>query len=212
MAQHGYLHDSYDNDDFGREDDRERGWRDRHRDWGERDRGSEQGMFGWRDEDRSRGRDDDRGFFDRARNEMRSWTNDDDNRWESRRDHRERLGENRGFAGSSFGERGRHSPHRDDHYRNWRDKQIEALDRDYEDYCREREQQFHQDFDSWRQNRQQRQGSSSAEDVMTLDNPATSASGDIPGATTSPMGAATLGTNNSENTASAPSATGRGKR
>ena len=35
----------------------------------------------------------------------------------------------------------------------WRDRQIEALDRDYADYCREREQQFHQDFDTWRTNR-----------------------------------------------------------
>jgi hypothetical protein len=41
----------------------------------------------------------------------------------------------------------------DDHYRSWRDKQIESLDRDYADYCREREQQFHQDFDEWRRRR-----------------------------------------------------------
>lgn len=43
--------------------------------------------------------------------------------------------------------------HQDDHYRSWRDKQMEALDRDYADYCREREQQFHSDFDSWRSQR-----------------------------------------------------------
>jgi hypothetical protein len=30
---------------------------------------------------------------------------------------------------------------------------MEALDRDYLDYCREREQQFHQDFDNWRNQR-----------------------------------------------------------
>ncbi len=42
----------------------------------------------------------------------------------------------------------------DDHYRSWRQKQIDALDRDFADYCREREQQFHQDFDSWRRQRQ----------------------------------------------------------
>ena len=41
----------------------------------------------------------------------------------------------------------------DDHYRSWRDKQMESLDRDYADYCREREQQFHQDFGEWRQRR-----------------------------------------------------------
>jgi hypothetical protein len=46
------------------------------------------------------------------------------------------------------------SSHPDAHYHSWRDKQVQALDRDYQDYCREREQQFHQDFDSWRQGRQ----------------------------------------------------------
>jgi hypothetical protein len=41
----------------------------------------------------------------------------------------------------------------DDHYRSWRDRHISELDRDYEDYCREREQQFHTDFDAWRRQR-----------------------------------------------------------
>jgi hypothetical protein len=49
--------------------------------------------------------------------------------------------------------RGGFSAHPDDHYRSWRDKQMAALDRDYEDYCREREQQFHRDFDDWRSRR-----------------------------------------------------------
>ena len=48
---------------------------------------------------------------------------------------------------------GRFSASTDDHYRSWRDRQMQALDRDYEDYCREREQQFHQDFDTWRSQR-----------------------------------------------------------
>jgi hypothetical protein len=43
--------------------------------------------------------------------------------------------------------------HQHDHYLSWRDKQMEALDRDYAEYCQEREQRFHQDFDSWRRNR-----------------------------------------------------------
>jgi hypothetical protein len=30
---------------------------------------------------------------------------------------------------------------------------MSELDRDYADYCREREQQFHRDFDNWRQQR-----------------------------------------------------------
>jgi hypothetical protein len=41
----------------------------------------------------------------------------------------------------------------DDHYRSWRDRQMSELDRDYDDYCRERQQKFHSDFDSWRRNR-----------------------------------------------------------
>lgn len=78
----------------------------------------------------------------------------------------------------------------DEHYRRWRDNQMRALDRDYEDYCREREQQFHKDFDSWRQNRQQQP--SSSEPVLELNNP----TGEMQ---RSPMADATLGTNNSEN-------------
>lgn len=49
------------------------------------------------------------------------------------------------------------SSHQDDHYRSWRDKQMQALDREYEDYCREREQQFHSDFDAWRNQRRSNQ-------------------------------------------------------
>ena len=42
----------------------------------------------------------------------------------------------------------------DDHYRSWRDRHMSELDRDYADYCREREAQFHSDFDAWRRKRQ----------------------------------------------------------
>jgi hypothetical protein len=41
----------------------------------------------------------------------------------------------------------------DDHYLSWRDRHMAALDRDYADYCREREEEFHRDFDSWRRER-----------------------------------------------------------
>lgn len=63
----------------------------------------------------------------------------------------------RGFAGSRFGD-GERPPRnfrsrQDDHYLSWRDKQMDALDRDYADYCREREAQFHQDFENWRSHR-----------------------------------------------------------
>ena len=56
------------------------------------------------------------------------------------------------FSGGSQNERFSGSEH--EHYRNWRDRQIAELDRDYEEYCRERQQLFHSDFGSWRQGRQ----------------------------------------------------------
>jgi hypothetical protein len=71
------------------------------------------------------------------------WERDEDRD----RDWREREGE--GDRGFMLGFR----DSSDDRYRRWRKKQMEALDRDYEEYCREREQQFHQDFSAWRQQR-----------------------------------------------------------
>jgi len=41
----------------------------------------------------------------------------------------------------------------DDHYRSWRDRHMSELDRDYADYCREREERFHSEFDAWRRQR-----------------------------------------------------------
>ena len=182
MAQHGYLRE-YD-EDFRGEDrgDWDRGDRRERgeRDWQDRERGREF-MFG--EDNRDRG----------------AWENNRD--WPQReRGSQDYRREERNFRS-----------HPDDHYRSWRDRQMQSLDRDYEDYCREREQQFHQDFDSWRQNRQQQRGSQgqpggSSEQVMELDNP-TPESGETQGAGSSPTGAATLGTNNSEN-----STTGRGRR
>ncbi len=57
-----------------------------------------------------------------------------------------------GQAGESRGQPG--GAHHDENYRRWRDQQISALDRDYEEYCRQRQQQFEQDFLSFRQSRQ----------------------------------------------------------
>lgn len=65
-------------------------------------------------------------------------------------------GRERGASGGHGAREGASSDfrsHQDDHYLSWRAKQIEALDRDYADYCREREQQFHEDFDNWRLSR-----------------------------------------------------------
>lgn len=58
-----------------------------------------------------------------------------------------------GFGNQRFGSG------QDDHYLNWRNRQLEQLDQDYQEYCREREQQFRQDFDSWRSSRKPDQSS-----------------------------------------------------
>ncbi len=137
MARHGYLRE-YD-EEFERGDERERGWSELDRDWRDRDR--ERGLlFG--DPHRDRFSDEDR------------WTTSDRGM--------SRYGREHGYGDYREGRRSL-SADPDEHYRNWRDKQMRALDREYEDYCREREQQFHQDFDSWRRNRQ----SSQAVDVDT---------------------------------------------
>ena len=201
MARHGYLRE-YD-EGFGGGEDRDRGdWRDRdERDWRNRERGRGF-MFDDDDRERFRDRDDDRGFFSCIGDEARSWFRDDERDYRTGREQRE--------GRTSF------SSHPDDHYRNWRDRQMQALDNDYADYCREREQQFHRDFDSWRQNRGQQgqqQGGGLDPDVLVLGAGSSDPGGLPPGAATeakataSPESTATPGTDNSEN-----SATGRGRR
>jgi len=177
MAQHGYLHGEYDRD-FTGDDDRSDRWRDRDEDRNIMfDRGDRERSWRNRDEGRWRGgREDDRGFFTRMGDEAQSWFRDDED--EGSRDRgrlrgrggsdasewfggrTERQGGTAGFGGRSDWERSPRSfsSNRDDHYRSWRDKQMQALDQDYADYCREREQQFHSDFDAWRSQRQQDRG------------------------------------------------------
>lgn len=70
----------------------------------------------------------------------------------NRGDWREGARHEHGPGGHSDDRRG-YSAHPDDHYRSWRDRHMSELDRDYQDYCREREQQFHRDFDDWRSQR-----------------------------------------------------------
>ena len=182
--------------------------------------------------------DDDRGFIDRAGDEVRSWFGDeeaerrreaDQRRYERERgsrDHRDSTRRDRGFdryeggygegaygrigpaetwGGSGFGgdfDRGRrfdridpgsvgtHGAHPmsspvggayggshgadagyvssarsyeavraargrfDPHYSEWRSRQIELLDRDYDDYRREHQAKFDQEFGGWREKRQ----------------------------------------------------------
>ena len=46
----------------------------------------------------------------------------------------------------------------DPHYSSWRQRQLDELDRDYDDYRRERQSRFEDDFGSWRERRQQKRG------------------------------------------------------
>jgi hypothetical protein len=48
--------------------------------------------------------------------------------------------------------------HHDRHYGEWRSRQINELDRDYEDYAMENRSRFEDDFTNWRGQRQQKRG------------------------------------------------------
>lgn len=54
--------------------------------------------------------------------------------------------------GSSGGRSGGH--YLDPHFLGWRERQIRALDQDYDDYCRDLQKQFESDFHHWREKRQ----------------------------------------------------------
>ncbi len=123
------------------------------------DRGDDYGRY--------RGQSDqDRGFFERAGDEVRSWFGDEEAERRRRQDDRDTGsygGQNYGnqsygYQGSGSQDRGtsgycsRHE--HDPHYRSWRDRQMEALDRDYDEYHRENQGRFDTAFGSWRQSRQ----------------------------------------------------------
>ncbi|HZG45039.1 MAG TPA: SWFGD domain-containing protein [Allosphingosinicella sp.] len=111
-----------------------------------------------------------------------------------------------GQAGESRGQSGGAS-HHDENYRRWRDQQISALDRDYEEYCRQRQQQFEQDFSTFRQSRQA---------GITSGGPTMSHGGAPRGSTeiasssgaASGMGATTSGTSGSRNAAATTTGAG----
>jgi hypothetical protein len=188
---HGYLGDGYGihgDEGEGREE-RERGshdreWRSRDEDW--RDRGRDRGMmFGERE---------------------RGWPDHE-------REPRGGYGRDQGFGSGDEYSRGRSSfsSHPDDHYRSWRDRHMSDLDRDYADYCREREQAFHQDFDAWRT--QRHASYQPLRTGMTQSGLSHDPSGQVQEATegmadvsaSDPMADATLGTNDE-------SSSGRGRR
>ncbi|TVV72557.1 DUF2171 domain-containing protein [Sphingomonas solaris] len=137
---------------------------------------------------------DDRGFFDRAGDEVRSWFGDEeaerrrryDERYADREPERDRSGTGRdsyrrdtsdrlfaaGIADAGLGmpsagygwnfrddqrpdrDRGSRGRDHDPSYSSWRDRQIEALDRDYDDYRREHQSKFDNEFTGWRSRRQ----------------------------------------------------------
>lgn len=112
---------------------------------------------------------DDRGFIERAGDEVRSWFGDEDaerrrrldDRYAAREDDR---GSSRNYgsgytgAGDHGAGRGagadRQSSGHDSNYRSWRDRQMEQFDRDYDDYRREHQSKFDSDFHGWRTGRQ----------------------------------------------------------
>ena len=57
------------------------------------------------------------------------------------------------FSGEPYGAQQSMS-HQDPHYSEWRNRQIEALDRDYDEYRREHQSKFEQEFGTWRSRRQ----------------------------------------------------------
>lgn len=142
----------------------------------------EQDRYG---EDRYRrdGERDERGFLDRAGDEIASWFGDEqaDHRRElDAHDHRGPPQSERGLRTSEGGgearrraEFGRHeterdgersasqagysvaaAPRFDPHYDEWRRHQIDALDRDYDEYRRENQARFDSEFSNWRSQRQ----------------------------------------------------------
>jgi hypothetical protein len=96
-----------------------------------------------RNDDRGRGHDQDRGFFDRAGDEVRSWFGDEEA--ERRRERDQRYDE------AIAHREGRNHP--DDHYHSWRRSRIAELDRDYDEYRQENAQRFESEFNSWRTDR-----------------------------------------------------------
>jgi hypothetical protein len=127
------------------------------RDYGRSDYGRPD-MYGQR---RDRGRPEgydyqDRDFFSRAGDEVRSWFGDEEA--ERRREMDSRYDERQG-GGRWDSPYARDSHHHDGDYHSWRRAQIDALDRDYDEYRRENRSKFDNEFGSWRNERQTQRSS-----------------------------------------------------
>ena len=139
---------------YGRDDDEDRGrfWRDRTWDRGDFERDERSMPSGWGSLGREGGRDSGRS---RERHDYRPITGD--------------YGRSEQFFAASgtprFGQdrssnRDRSSSRSDfdPHYSSWRDRHLSELDRDYEDYRRENQKRFEDEFTGWRQQRQAKRG------------------------------------------------------
>lgn len=113
---------------------------------------------------------EDRGFFERAGDEIASWFGDDDAERRHDRDDRYDRGPTGRQSSDYYGRsRSRTAPKAwddgreargfmgsrdfDPHYRDWRQRQIDALDRDYDEYRRENQSRFESEFGGWREKR-----------------------------------------------------------
>jgi len=73
----------------------------------------------------------------------------------------DRMSDRARNLGTGYGAQGQtgRGAHPDDHYHSWRQQQIDALDRDYDEYRREHRDRFHSEFGGWRETRQQQRAS-----------------------------------------------------
>ena len=143
-----YAHDGHrftEQDDRGYGGDRSYG-RDRSergdRFYGDRDHGGDR----FRGDHQRRDLDydaEDRGFLARAGDEVRSWFGDEEA--ERRRERDQRYDEQMARYDDRQG---------DDAYRSWRNTQVSAFDRDYDEYRRENATKFQNEFSAFRTERQ----------------------------------------------------------
>jgi hypothetical protein len=129
--------------------ERSYGNRDHDRDRDRQGYGAQNRFRDDRDDHRSGGRPrgydhDDRGFLERAGDEVRSWFGDEEA--ERRREMDQRYDEQRERHEDRHGS--------DPHYNNWRNAQIAEIDRDYAEYRQEHASKFSNEFSSWRTERQ----------------------------------------------------------
>jgi hypothetical protein len=149
-------------------------WRDDDRSsFFSRDRDDERGRFQSRNRGFDRGRfdrDDDRGFFG-GRDEYRYRRGGFGGPGSERRSEpifggytaAESLGDAEDYPrrrGRSAEERGSgdFATTHDPHYHAWRRRQLDELDRDYDDYRLENQSRFESEFGSWRERRMQKRG------------------------------------------------------